>query len=144
MSQTFWDVLLEKAKEFADEFAVFVESADEWEEWNSVRDVKRNWAGFMRITYLGLSVVKYTLDEFSEVLDDLTEEEKIELTAKLIDEKLEFNNWLLEMVDGWLIKLALKSAVDALQRKHGCAIWDCSTEIYAKALENRDPNVLFA
>ena len=87
---------------------------------SEIRNFKSLLEAFASLWWL-LKRVVFVVEIVNKEYNDCTEEERIEVASKLLDDLIEFRGWLsvFEPFDNYLFKLLLSAAVSSINEKIG-------------------------
>jgi len=120
---------MDKGKEIFKDSKALVESIDEIQEWNSVKEIKENFSTIQRFAMNIVLVVEIATFEMAQTLKN---EDKLKAASKVIDEYIKLP-WYLEFFDRLVIHSLLKGAVYFINKAFGKK-WDL--EVARKSLQS--------
>ena len=138
-----WEILKEKAIAFQDELSYFASTVDEWKEWDSLEEIKKNWQGMMNVAYSGIAIVSYVVNAAVDEFEELNEDDKIKATAKMLDEAIKLPG-ILEWFDSLIFEFAIRAALDTIKRKFDIVDgFSADTDVYTAMMNDKTGDVLF-
>lgn len=111
-------ILKERALTIINESKTVLEQLNKFEDWNSLIDIISNIKTLTKFSYNLVSIIEISVDDMANELTDLQSEDKLDAAVFILDDALKLG-WAAEIVDGMIIKIIIKYAVDTLNNLLG-------------------------